>query len=325
MTLVVFGIDALDPSIVDAEDHPNLLLVESKAIGTIDSVTGAPSTHELWPTIITGLTPNEHGITLDEGVAWGNPLLNMGSRIADFLLPQKLQTRVGAWLLTNTGHDAFQTPATYFETNSIETVFDGRQAKPIGIPNYVVDEDYEDREHGLRQSMGALFERDETAIGGHRSADPIAFYNNCREMAMVRAARIRAAVRSREYELVFGYTSALDLVGHIAYQSPGMQRSFYEEMDSFVADIRSDLSDDDELLLVSDHGLKNGVHTDEAMVASTESSLIRSIEDVTGIKDSVERFLNEHDHRPLEHEFDISVEGGQEEVREHLEDLGYMG
>jgi len=45
---------------------------------------------------------------------------------------------------------------------------------------------------------------------------------------MIRIARARRAVRRREYELIFGYTSGLDLVGHIAYENPALQMRAYE-------------------------------------------------------------------------------------------------
>jgi len=327
MALVVLGIDALDPDLVDEHTHPNLTLDAHDGIETIESVESEPSTHELWPTIITGLAPKEHGLTLaDDGVAWGNPVLSMGSRVADFALPDSLQTAIGAWLLTNTEADAFRTPAIYYPENGIETVFDGRDAKAIGIPNYVVDTDAQDREHVLRKRMGELFERDSDATGGHRSADPEAFYEQCLEMAMVRVARTRRALRSREYELVFGYTSSLDLVGHIAYQAPGMQAAAYAEMDEFVAELRGDLEPHDELVLISDHGLQDGVHTDEAMVAATDPEFVERVDSVLDFRAAVDAELAGGDHAPTPRQFDrtAGAEVDGEVVREQLEDLGYM-
>ena len=97
MTLVVLGIDALDPELVDPAAHPNLALSAHRDIDTIVSASGEPSTHELWPTIITGLPPAEHGLELDDGVAWEHPLLAALSAVADYTVPDGLQTRLGAW------------------------------------------------------------------------------------------------------------------------------------------------------------------------------------------------------------------------------------
>ncbi|WP_226021384.1 alkaline phosphatase family protein [Halomicrobium salinisoli] len=324
MTLVVLGIDALDPDLVDPGEHPNLCLDHHRSIDTIDSHAGEPSTHELWPTIITGLPPADHGLELDDGVAWENPLLRHGSALADRLLPDALQTRIGAWLLTNTDADAFRTPATYYEERGVETVFDGRDAKPIGIPNYVVDPDAEDREHALRRSLGDLFERDPEATGGHRSSDPHEFYEQCMEMAMIRIARARRALRGGRHELVFAYTSGLDLIGHVTYDLPDLQMEAYAELDQFVGELRADLGEDDELLLVSDHGLQDGVHTHEAMIAGTDERLVEGVDSVLTVRDAIEAALSRADHAASETAATETDEDRAAAVQEQLEDLGYM-
>jgi len=324
MTVVVLGVDALDPDLVDPDAHPNLVLDAHRSIETIASTTGEPSTHELWPTIITGLPPEEHGLTLEEdGVAWGNPILDAGSRIADVLLPDAVQTRIGAWLLTNADVDAFRTPATYYEKRGIETLFDGRESLEIGIPNYVVDPDAEDREHALRRSLGDLFERDPEATGGHTSSDPYEFYEQCLEMAMVRIARVRRGLRGGRHELVFGYTSGLDLIGHVSYDLPALQERAYDELNDFVGELRGDLGENDELLLVSDHGLQDGVHTDEAMVAGTDSRMVGDTKSVLDIREAVESELTRSVHEPATKDLPNS-RGDGSDVAQQLEDLGYM-
>jgi predicted AlkP superfamily pyrophosphatase or phosphodiesterase len=325
MTVVVFGIDALDPSLVNADAHSNLTLNAYRSIETIDSVAGEPSTHELWPTIITGLTPPEHGLTLNDGVAWETPWLRVASDVADSVLPDSFQTRLGAWLLNNTEADAFRIPATYYQNNGLSTVFDGHKSAAIGVPNYVVDPDNEDREHQLRRSLGELFERDPSAVGGHVSADPLIFYEQCLEMFMLRIARTRRALRGGQYELVFGYTSGLDLVGHIAYDNSELQEQAYTEADTFVGELRDDLAEDDELVLVSDHGLQNGVHTHKAMIAGTNPETIEHIKSIIDVRTAVETALTNGSHEPTPRETGARAnEADSTQVREHLEDLGYI-
>jgi hypothetical protein len=325
MTVVALGIDALDPDLIDTNTHSNLVLKAHRSIETIPSTTGEPSTHELWPTIITGLRPSEHGLTLeDDGVAWENPILNTGSDIADVLLPDALQTRIGAWVLTNADVDAFQTPATYYRDHGIDTLFDKHDAVVIGVPNYVIEPDTEDREHAIRRSLGDLFQRDPEATGGHISADPEEFYEQCLEMAMVRIARTRRGLRGRRHELVFGYTSGLDLVGHIAYQVPGMQERAYVELNEFVGELRSDLEPTDELVLVSDHGLQDGVHTDNAMVASTDPELIEQVDSVLDVRGAIEAELEGSNHTPTQRQSTRNSKASSDAIREQLEELGYM-
>lgn len=325
MTVVVFGIDALDPDLVDSTEHPNLTLDRHERIETIVSASGEPSTHELWPTIITGLRPEEHGLTLEDGVAWESPVLRIGSKASDYVLPTSIQTQIGALLLNRTAEDAFRTPASYYADNGLTTVFDGYTTKTIGIPNYVVDLDTEDREHQLRRDMGELFERNPEAKGGHTSADPIEFYEQCIEMAMIRTARIRRALRGRRYEFVFGYTSGLDLIGHVSYDQPALQERAYEELNEFVGELRSDLDDDDELVIVSDHGLQDGLHTEEAMIASTDPAIVEGVSSVLDVCKALKSELDTNDHTPVSRSEDAEFGSGDSmEVREQLEDLGYM-
>jgi hypothetical protein len=170
--------------------------------------------------------------------------------------------------------------------------------------------------------MGELFERDLEAVGGHTSSDPRAFYERCLEMSMVRIARTRRALRSSEYELVFGYTSGLDLVGHVAYDYPAIQQRAYEELNEFVGEVRADLGDEHELVLISDHGLQDGLHTDEAMVAGTTDA-VDEIDSVLDVRAAIEAEL-ERGHQPEPWTVESENRGSSGEVREQLEDLGYM-
>jgi hypothetical protein len=285
---------------------------------------GETSTHELWPTLITGLRPEEHGLTLeDDGVAWGNPILRLGSTVADFLLPDILQTRIGAWLLTNTEAKPFRTSSTHYENKGIETLFDGHEATAIGTPNYVVDPENEDHEYNLRRSLGDLLNRDPDATGVHTSAGPYKFHEQCLEMSMVRIARARRGLRGDHYELVFAYTSGLDLVRHVTYDMPALQRAAYGELYEFVGELRDDLADRDEPLLVSDHGLQDGVYTDEAMVASTDEAMVEAIASVVDVRAAIEAELRGCDHQ-TDREQGWFSETDAEEVRGQLEDVGYM-
>lgn len=326
MVLVTVGIDALDSDLVDSEKHPHLTLAGSDEIDTIPSAKGPPSTHEIWPTLITGLPPEKHGLEIDSGPAWGSPVLDVASGIAGTFVPRYVRTQLGAWLLNNTAVDAFRAPASYYERNGIRTVFDGRDAKAIGIPNYVTDPDESDREHELRRQMSGLFERDRSEQSGHTSSDPAELYERCLEMAMIRIARTRRAFRSNRFELVFSYTSALDLIGHVAYEQPALQQRAYVELNEFVGELRSDLGEDDVLVLVSDHGLQDGIHTNVAMISSTDESITAAVNSVTDLYGVLADRLDHGTHQPTKpgEQSDEAVDLASGHVRQHLDDLGYL-
>lgn len=329
MTVVVLGIDALDADLLTSKKHPHLCLEETKSIETIlSSETGRPSTHELWPSIITGLPPEEHGLVLEDGLEWESPVFNLASRIANLILPKNVRVRLGSWILNNTEEGNFRAPASYYKKRGLSTVFDSVNSKTIGIPNYVVNPDDSDREHELRKEMGDLFQLDieDTTQHRHVTSDPNEFYELCLEMSMIRIALVRRGLRSGRHELVFGYTSGLDLVGHVSYAQPGLQEQAYNELNDFVGELRGDLNEGDELMLVSDHGLQEGEHTHEAMVSSTKSLLIDDIENVLDVRSAIEMELNRNDHKPESVQSVHTIGEGEQgrEVREHLEDLGYM-
>lgn len=325
MTLVVAGLDALDAGVLSTGDYPNLTLAAHSRISTLRSSTGELSTHELWPTIITGVTPEEHGLTLQSGLSWDSPLLRFGGKIAQYTLPKAVRSKIGAWILNNAEVDVFRTPASYYERQGVSTLFDNTDSKTIGIPNYVTDTDSGDREHELRRGLGELFERDTEQPGGHVSADPRAFYEQCMEMVMIRIARIRRAVRSGNHELVFGYTSGVDLIGHVAYNDPGLQNRAYAELDGFVGELRTDISGEDTLVIVSDHGLRDGVHTEDAVIASTEPRIVDAVESVLDVREVLEHELEGDRHEPKGQDpIKAPSTDDEAEVREHLEDLGYI-
>lgn len=63
----------------------------------------------------------------------------------------------------------------------------------------------------------------------------------------------------------------------MSHDRPELQRRAYDELDEFVGELRGDLRAGDELMLVSDHGLQNGLHTDEAMIAATDPGVVKAI------------------------------------------------
>lgn len=133
MAVVVLGIETLDPEMGDPDEHPNLSLSKYSSIVTMDSSAGEPSTYKLWPTIISGMGPEKHGLTLDGSISWNDPVFNFGRKVADHVVPDGLRTQVGEWILNNTEADTFLAPDTYYSENGITTGFDGHNSKAIGV------------------------------------------------------------------------------------------------------------------------------------------------------------------------------------------------
>ena len=132
MTITILGIDALDPDLIDPDTHENLSMNAHHPIDTIVSVAGEPSTHELWPTIITGLTPSEHGLKLDDGVTWGNPIFRIGSNIATtFFLKKSSLVSVRGYSRTQAKTRFGNRRHTTSRMGSRRYLTDGRQKQSV--------------------------------------------------------------------------------------------------------------------------------------------------------------------------------------------------
>jgi hypothetical protein len=75
-------------------------------------------------------------------------------------------------------------------------------------------------------------------------------------------------------------------------------------------------------VLVSDHGLQDGLHTEAAMIAATDPGVVDAVGGVRDVRAAVEGLLGDGEHVPETDEQETGLES--EAVREQLEDLGYV-
>jgi hypothetical protein len=76
-------------------------------------------------------------------------------------------------------------------------------------------------------------------------------------------------------------------------------------------------------VLVSDHGLQDGLHTEAAMVAATDPGVVDAVDGVRDVRAAVADLLDDGEHAP-ETGGDREEGLDSEAVREQLEDLGYV-
>ena len=92
-SLTVLGLDAADYRLAKRWDCENLLLDNHCGIRTFSYSLDVPATLEVWPTIATGVTPEEHGVVLDR-MGWdATPGLALFVRLA-----QALPEAAHSWL-----------------------------------------------------------------------------------------------------------------------------------------------------------------------------------------------------------------------------------
>lgn len=315
MTTVVLGWDALDYDLLERFGLTEAFGGHVREIDTIvNSALGEPHTNELWPTLITGLPPEEHGIrasTEDGTVEWDNPLIALAASVANGIVPEQLRTTLGRMLRDRGAGLDYKTP-TYYREHGIETVFDGRRGVGLAIPNYVTPHTVD---LGLTVDRAPLFQdwvNKRSANGGeswHASRDEGALWDYLISDTFQTLGATTAAAE-RDVDLVWSWLPLLDTVGHLApAMADGSQRRAYRVAAEATAIVRQRLQPEDELICVSDHGLQGGHHTETACVAAADGSVVAGVESVLDFADAIDA---------------VTDRDAAEAVEANLIELGYL-
>ena len=293
-TTVVVGWDGLDRTLAETYDLAEAFGPHYSALETFENpVLGKPHTYELWPSIITGRPPAEHGVHAVTEGSDSHPALETARERARDLAPRRLgaafDRRFGS-----RGAALGLLSAEHYRKRGISTIFDGRAARPIAIPNYRVPRDY---------ALDVVFDRGEQfgrflAAGGRgtQSTTLAASVPRLEERLAGEAARklgiVRAALQ-REYDLLFVWLGFVDTVGHLApiaaEVDPGWQERTYRMAADWTRELRTALDEGDRLICVSDHGIREGHHTPDAFIGSTIEGIPATTDSVLDVRAAIER------------------------------------
>lgn len=333
--ILILGWDGLDHDLVTQWGLNDAFGPHTKEIETFDNpYLGEPHTRELWPSIITGKRPEEHGIwaaTDDDGIQWDNPIVDAASKVAQDIVPKEIRTQIGE-RLRDRGAEVAQHDVDYYD--GLETVFDGRHSRPISVPNY---------RHERDSQLGITIDR--TAIWRDvlRTVDtdegtlyrPLVEPDVLDEHLFAKLYRRLGVVESshqREFEIVFCWFGYLDTVGHLApvVDESGFQRRHYETAARITRDLRDRMSEGDTLITISDHGLRNGEHTHTPVIGSTDKDLVDAVSSVLELAPALNRYYSprsDGDGRVrdrYQRDDEKSADHSADQVRDRLEDLGYI-
>ncbi|MFW5928924.1 MAG: hypothetical protein ACOCT0_00685 [Halobacteriota archaeon] len=305
MTTYVLGWDGLDLELLDSYGMTSEF---AAYVGghepLVNPVLGKPDTYEMWPSIITGVTPEQHGVELisdDGGASFESPLLQLGSTAVHRLLPTRTRVALGI-TLRNMGFKLSQKTPEWYEERGVSTVFDGLRSRAITVPNYVSQRD---RELGLVDGWGAE-QSSYLAVEAELDHKRVVYRpkRSLKEVedwlvneAHQKLAALDAAARE-DYDLVWTWFSYIDTVGH---SQPAVERDFgetdwqrraYENALDMTREFESSLDPEDELLVVSDHGNRDGEHTMDAVVGGS-TDVVTEAKSALDIRSAVEAVVSE--------------------------------
>lgn len=295
MTLVVLALDGLDGKLV------NRFNADAYRIGTRGDVEtyahdhDGPYTLEVWPTVATGLHATDHGVTGTNTSEWDNPLVEFASKFAG-MLSGPMRARIGHIIRDTTGA-SYAIPET-----EAETMFDGRGRVVHNWPGVENSEELRDVWRMTNQDYSqAAFERE---VYGKAAAQ----FGWTKEML------------NHNVSLIGVHIHALDVFGHSYHDDEGALQAAYDRVGEFVQDLRDEMTDDDELLLISDHGIKT-TFTDPAEEASEHSWRAYASSTLDTVPDSV--FSVREWVESVVEEVDVDDEA-LEMPKEQLRQLGYI-
>ena len=297
--LLVLALDALDHEHVRNFDVPALELENHQPIETFSYMKEQPYTLEVWPTVATGLGPEEHGLTGGGTSEWDNPAIDFLSKFTS-KLGGNTRDRLGnlAESIAGAEYSIPETDADHvFQgegrvVHNWPGVFNSKELKRVW--------DTANPDEGEQTIHG--FEREIFGIGAEQ-------FGWTREML------------NHDLGLVGCHVHTLDMCGHIYRHDETRYRRVYERVNEWVADLCDHLGENDDLLLLSDHGIHTawdssdaepGHHSNRAMAATT---LDRELfDDVHDVREWIEAAIE-----------DVDVSQDKMDVpTEQLEDLGYI-
>jgi hypothetical protein len=294
-SIAILGIDAADYSLAKKWGCDNILLENNSEIDTFSYSHDFPATMEVWPSIATGLSPQEHGITIDPASNRESIVMKLAIK-ANQLMPSSISSSVVAAKENIFGSSSPVTTSDHIFSDG------GAVLNWPGVTECI---DYNNAAVWFKK-----FKENRLSEGE--------FYNK----VIGNAGRGMGWLASQSISNVpiFGvHIHMLDYMGHIYAKRPALLKKAYLDIDMLISRL---LDRVDELLIISDHGMQTtelddphpGVHSTRALISSTMSDELPG--SVLEVRDWLEGrkpdILSSHSFSEID------------APESHLRDLGYL-
>lgn len=257
--IIILGIDAIEYDLVEEWDLKNLKQKEYGKI-ILPLLPGQePATAIIWPCFITGKEPEKMGYSslniiakpIKPIITFFGPLIKLlfkntkeGVRIQKKQRSPSILIRF-VMLLKKIG--VIHKPTK--EDIKAETLFDIKKIKSIHLHIPVLDKD-----------DFPEYRKDIVKVISKKELIPVIEIKQKNEFRQ-RSKEVYDYIQKNNWQLFMQYFFVLDGVQHIFYRNPKKIAEFYIMFDEFVKKVSEMIDDETLLLIVSDHGLKKGIHT----------------------------------------------------------------
>jgi predicted AlkP superfamily pyrophosphatase or phosphodiesterase len=260
MKVFIFGIDALDYELVKKW---NMNEFKQKEFGKviIPKEIELLSTPTLWATIITGQLPKVHGV--QPGWYVGEYKYPLASKLR--LLVKKLnmdkqahKTLMSSKFLNNMVTKLIQQNRVKQEFKlKCPTFFDNVKSFHVGVPTY---DKLPEIAYDIVKKQFEVFEGNMTRIEWEKLVRTR--FENTKKTLFENL--------DKKWDLSMVYFAAIDHIGHVYYDDEEHVKRYYEEVAEIVKKVKKKLDKDTLVLMVSDHGMKRGIHTRYAFYSSNK-------------------------------------------------------
>ena len=257
--VIILGIDAIEYDLIEKWNLKNLKQKEyGKTILPLSSGQ-EPATEIIWPCFITGKEPEEMGYsTLNIYTKSLIPFLPLVTPVIKKLFidtktkngTQKIQGRLSLLylsiiLLKKIG--LIHKPTK--EDIKADTIFNNNKIKSVHLHIPVFDKD-----------AFPEYRKDIVKLISEKVHHPIIEIKQIKELTQ-RSKEVYEYIKKDNWQLFMQYFFVLDGVQHIFYRNLKKIAKFYLMFDEFIKKVTEIIDDETLLLIISDHGVKKGIHT----------------------------------------------------------------
>lgn len=300
MTILILAIDALDAGLINYFDVDAFRLESHSEIETFAHTKDDPFTPEVWASVATGLEPEEHGITGAGTSEWDNPVLNFASKFTG-RLDESTRGTLGRLVRNKTGEreKIGETPA--------DSIFDRKGAVVHNWPGVHNGSDLQrawDLMNAVIEGMSRHeFERELLGLAAEQ-------FGWAREML------------NHDVSLAGVHIHTLDAAGHAYAEDEERLKRMYCRVSDFINEVIEAMDEEDELLILSDHGMRTSFyeadagknpasHSWRAYASATTAEYPESVFDVV-------EWVTSHTQELATHEENVEMPIDQ------LRELGYV-